>query len=170
MTLIYSFHSATNKWRLKVLTMFHLTLVFLMACRLSTAFCVMFGLRPPSFLQRLKLPRAQTWEYVWLFSFMASVMGLVAIRRNKIFLMKHYCLGMITFGVIPILYAFYDLSDDMLAYYDTRKATLLFLGFPVVVLWAMFLTIAIQVHGFGIFFAYQLIRAWRVRTVQKKAK
>lgn len=144
-----------------------------MACRLSTYFCVLAGFRPPSFLQRLKLPRAETWEVVWMFSFMASVMALVAIRRNKIFLMKHYCLGILTFGILPIVYAIYDISDDLVDYWNTRKTANLFLGFPVVVLWAMFVTIVIQIHFFGMLFAYQLIKAWRARGAlqqQKKAK
>jgi len=152
--------SAVNKGRLKLVIFLHLSLVMLMLFRLSTSFFVMAGMRPPAFLQKLRLPRAQLWEYAWLMSAMASIFGLVAIRKNRTVLMKQFILGFFTFGFLPVVYAIVDLSDDLIQYWETRETKQFILGFPSVVLWNMFLAIAVQIHGFGVYFAWKLVSAW----------
>lgn len=153
--------SATNKWRLKLVIMLHFLMVLLMATRLSTSLFVLAGIRPPGFLQRLRLPKAQVWEFVWLSSFLPAVFGLAAMKRNKVIVMHQYVVGTLIFGLLPVLYAIYELSDDIMDYWDTRQTSLSFMGFPLVVLWSMFLTIALQIHAFGLLFAWQLIKAWK---------
>lgn len=153
-----------------MVTYLHFALVLLMVFRLATSLCVMFGIRPPSFLQKLKLPRAQTWEFVWLVSLVASIVALVAVKKNRAFLIQQYIIGIIVFGLLPVFYAIYDLSDDLMNYMDTKKASLLFLGYPMIVLWSMFLAIALQVHTFGVYFAYQLSKAWKPKGERKKVQ
>lgn len=159
--------SATNKWRMKFVSILHIFLLLLMLARLSTSLFVMFGFRPPSMLQRMKLPRGNSWEFAWLMSGAATLVGLMALRRNKIVLLKQYMLGIITFGLGPVFYALYDLCDDMWDYYNTHDAKLKFQGFPLVILWSMFLAISMQLHFFGIYFAWQLKAAWQPRGGKK---
>ena len=168
--LLHSFCSATNKSRLKFAVFLHFILALLMLLRLSVSFFVMFGVRPPSALQKLRLPRAMTWEFVWLVSFVPAIFGLLAIRRNTVFLMQQYLIGSIVFGLGPVVYAMYYLFDDFMAYLNTKEVGLTFQGFPVIVLWAMFLTIALQLHFFGIYFCYQLLKAWRISREKYKRK
>ena len=163
---LFLFFSAVYKSWLKLISFLHLALVLLMVFRLSTSFYVMLGIRPPSFLQTLRLPIAQMWEYVWLVSATASVFGLLALPRNRIFLVNQYILGTVIFGLGPVLYAMSAYFGELLDYYETRQTKKLFLGYPQVVLWNMFLFIAFQVHIFGIYFAWQLAKAWKPR--QKK--
>ena len=145
-------------------------MAFLMALRLSVSFFVMFGIRPPSALQKMRLPRAMTWEFVWFVSFIPAIFGLIAIRKNTVLLMQQYLIGSIVFGLGPVVYAMYDLSDDFMAYMSTKEVGLTFQGWPVIVLWAMFLVIALQLHCFGIHFAYQLLKAWRISREKYKRK
>lgn len=161
--------SAVNKSRLKYTIYLHTLLVLLMAFRLSVSICVLFNIRPPRMLQKLQLPRADLWEYVWLLSTIASVFGLVALRRNRVFLMLQYIIGTCLFGLCPIFFAVYSMSDDLFEYWETRETKQLFQGFPKVILWNMFLVIALQVHMFGLFFAFSLYKAWKARGEVKKS-
>ena len=155
------FCSATYKSWLKILIFFHLALLVLMTFRLSTSIFVMFGIRPPGFLQTFRLPVAQGWEYAWLCSGFAAVFAMLAIPRNRLFLLKQSCVGTLLFGLGPVLYAAVTLLDDMLEYYNSRETKILFLGFPVVVMWYMFLIVALQVHSFELYFMWKLFSAWK---------
>ena len=84
--------------------------------------------------------------------------------------MQQYLIGSIVFGLGPVVYAMYYLFDDFMAYLNTKEVGLTFQGFPVIVLWAMFLTIALQLHFFGIYFCYQLLKAWRISREKYKRK
>lgn len=151
------------------MSILHFALATLMVFRLSVSFFVMFGIRPPSSLQKLRFPRAEAWEYVWLCSVLSTIFGLIALKRNKAFLMQQYLIGTVVFGLGPVFYAIYDMWDDMMLYLDTREAKKQFLGYPVVVLWNMFLVLNVQVHFFGLIFAINLLKAWTARTsVSKK--
>jgi hypothetical protein len=165
---VYSCGSVVNKSRLRYTIYLHLLIILLMLFRLSVSICVIFQVRPPRFLQKLRLPRAELWEYVWLVSGVASIFGLIALRKNRVFLLQQYMIGTVLFGFGTIVYAIFHLLDDLLAYWETRETTHLFLGFPVVVLWNMFLIIALQVHSFGLCFAWSLRQAWKARGESRK--
>ena len=144
-------------------------LVALMLFRLSVSIFVMFGVRPPSALQKLKFPKAQPWEYVWLFSILATIFGLLSLKRNRTFLMQQFLIGAVVFGVGPVFYAIYDMWDDMMLFINTRETKKLFLGYPIVVLSNMFLIIALQVHFFALVFAWNLLKAWTAVAVKKRS-
>jgi len=159
--------SATNKWRLKAVTFIHISLWMVMMFRMSTPLYVLFGVRPPQFLQRLKLPKAELWEYMWTFSLLPSILSLIALKRNRHFLMQQSLLGIIVFGILPMIFGLYALLDDLLEYWDTRTSKRLLFGFPVVVLWNMFLAINFQVHAFALYFGWQLYNAWKPKGSKK---
>ena len=160
--------SATYKSRIKVMAVCHILLVLLMLLRLSTALCVIAGIRPPHFLQRLRLPVVDGWEYAWLVSGFAPLFALVSLKRNQVFLLKQFMLGVAVFGILPIVYGLYDNFDDLKQYWLSRKTSRLFLNFPWVVLEHMFFVVCLQVHGFGLYFAQQLLRAWKPRSAGAK--
>lgn len=152
--------SAITKSRLRYAIYLHFALAVLMLFRLSAAILVLFGIRPPTFLQQLQLPKAELWEFVWLVSALASAFGLIAMRKNRVALMQQCILGIAIFGLLSLFYAIYDMSDDLLAYWNSGEAKRQFHDFPVVILWSMFVCIALQLHAFSLYFAKQLIGAW----------
>lgn len=160
--------SSVNKTRFKYVAILHFMLTTLMLFRLSVSFFVMFGMRPPSSLQRLRFPKAHAWEYVWLCSFISTIFGLLSLKRNKAFLMQQFLIGIIVFGLGPICYAFYDQWDDMMQYIDTRETKRVWLGYPLVILWNMFFIIAVQVHFFALLFAWNLLQAWTATLGKKR--
>ncbi|ELU12437.1 hypothetical protein CAPTEDRAFT_154162 [Capitella teleta] len=153
-------NSAVYKWRLKFVLVAHFFLVGLMLLRLSVSICVLFHMRPPSFMQKMKLPRAELWEYAWLASVLPTILGLISLPKNRLFLLKQFLIGCVVFGIAPILYAMYTLSDELFEFWETRESKRLLLGFPIVVLWNMFLVIALQIHIFSFSFGWQLNKAW----------
>ena len=132
--IFFYFCSSVNKTRFEFTAFPHFLLTLLMVCRLAVSFFVMFGMRPPSILQKLRFPRAQAWEYVWLFSILSTIFGLLALKRNRSFLMQQFLIGILVFGFGPVCWAMYDMSDDMLSYYVNRETKQMFLGFPWVAL------------------------------------
>jgi hypothetical protein len=160
--------SVANKSRLRYTIYLHLMLVMLMMFRLCESFFLIMNLQPPQFLQELKLPRAEFWEFIWLTSSIASLFGLIALRKNRAVLVQQYIIGTLIFGLGPVVYAIFATLDDLLAYYEMRETKNLFLGFPVVVMWNMFLVIALQVHAFGLWFGWNLLCAWKARGETKK--
>ncbi len=168
--LCFSYFSVVNKSRIKFILMAHLFMAFLMLCRLSTSLCVVFGMRPPSFLQRLHLPRAMIWEYVWLFSLLPCVMGLLSLKRNQMFFMQQYLIGGIIFALGPTIYGLHDLLDDFVSYWSTKQTNIMFLGFPMIVIWIMFLVICLQLHIFGTYFSFQLLKSWNLSYKQSQGR
>jgi len=161
--------SVVNKGRLKLLMFLHFMLVLLMTFRLSTFFFVMAEMRPPSFFQQLQLPRPQMWEFVWLVTVLPVFFGYVAIRKNRVFLLQQYLIGTFVFGVLSSLYAIYSHFEDLLEYWETKTATEYYKGYPVIVMWYMFLMVAMQLHIAEIYFSYLLLKAWKPE-IKKKVK
>lgn len=160
--------SAAYKLRMRYVIYLHLLLVVLVVFRLSAGLCLLFGLQPPSILQELEMPPAQMWEFVWLITAVASLFGLIALRRNRAFLVQQYLIGTVVFGLGPVFYGIISMLDDLLEYWHTRETKATFFGFPAVLLWNMFLVIALQVHVFGLWFGWTLMGAWKSRGITKK--
>ena len=166
MMLIY--FSAVNKSRLKFVLYLHLALVFFMVARLSTYLYVLFGFRPPSFLQRLKLPLARNWEYAYLFSILPTIFAFFSLPRNRSFVMKQFLLGTFIFAILPIFYGVFDIFEELMLYVNKKEAKIMVQGFPLVLVWALYLAIAFQLHLFGFYFGKQLLNAWQSRGEKKR--
>jgi len=160
--------SATNKSRLKVFIFLHLLLWVFMVFRLSTSLFVTLGFRPPAYLQRLRLPKSQLWEYVWLVTILPCLFGLFALRKNRIFLMQQYVLGIFVFGFCSTAFTLYDMYDDMKHYWKTKTTDQYILGYPLIVVWYIFLVIAVQLHTYSLYIGYQLLKAWKAALARKK--
>jgi len=160
--------SAAYKLRMRYVIYLHLLLVVLMVFRLTAGLCLVFNVQPPRVVQELEMPPAQMWEFVWLMSAIPSFFGLVALRRNRAFLVQQYLIGTVVFGLGPVFCGIVSMLGDLLEYWDTRETKATFFGFPAVLLWNMFLVIALQVHVFGLWFAWTLMGAWKSRGTAKK--
>jgi len=160
--------SAAYKLRLRYVIYLHLLLVALMMLRLGPGFFLLLNMQLPSCLHELELPPAQMWEFIWLMTGIASLFGLIALPQNRAFLVQQYLIGTVVFGLGPIFYGILSLSGDLLEYWDSRETRMTFFGFPAVLLWNMFLVIALQVHAFGLWFAWTLMGAWKSRGLVKK--
>lgn len=145
-------------------------MIFFMLFRLSTSLYVDFGLRPPSFLQRLRLPQARIWEYVWLFSLVPCIMGLLSLKKNLMSYMQQYLIGGLVFALAPTVYAINDLWEDFTSYWATKQTSILFLGYPMIVVWFMFLILGLQLHIYGTYCSFQLLRAWTISNEQALGK
>ena len=160
--------SAAYKLRLRCVIYLHLLLVALMVFRLSAGLCLLFNVQPPTVLSELQMPPAQMWEFVWLMTGITSFFGLIALRRNRAFLAQQYLIGTVVFGLGPVFYGVFSMIGDLLEYWDTRETKITFFGFPAVLLWNMFLVIALQLHALGLWFSWTLIGAWKSRGLTKK--
>lgn len=140
-----------------------------MLIRLAPGIFALFGFNVMS-LRRWDLPHPRPWEYAWLFSLVAAVIGWRSTPQNHAFLLKQYMLGTVMFGILPILFGIIDLRGDMSAYLFERKYTYVIFGMPAVVLWALFLAICMQLHAFGLYFSVVLLKAWRPRTEKLKVR
>ena len=77
------------------------------------------------------------------------------------------CAGSLLCGLVPALYAAgFDVVDDLLHFYHTHHSKLIFQGIPVVILWSVFLAVAIQLHIYTLYFAWSLLRAWKQRAAE----
>jgi len=78
--------------------------------------------------------------------------------------------GSVLCGLVPTLYAAgFQVVDDLLHFYHTRHSKLMFQGIPVVILWSVFLAVAIQLHTYTLYFAWSLLRAWKQRAAELRA-
>ncbi|CAL1539869.1 unnamed protein product [Lymnaea stagnalis] len=158
--------SSINKGRLRLALFLHILIGLLMFFRLLPGITGAFGLTVVS-LRRLDLPHPRPWEYAWLISLVAAVIGWRSTPQNNLFLLKQFVLGLVVFGLSPIFFGFFDLKNDIILYLQERKYTYEMLGFPAVVLWIAFMLIALQLHIFSLYFSYVLLGSWKPRVIEK---
>lgn len=162
----FLFFSSINKGRLRLALFLHIMIGLLMFVRLLPGITGAFGFTVVS-LRRLDLPHPRPWEYAWLVSLIAAVIGWRSTPQNNSFLLKQFLLGLVVFGIVPIFFAFFDLKKDIILYLQERKYTYEMFGFPAVLLWFAFLLIALQVHLFSLYFSYVLLGSWKPRVTDK---
>ena len=158
-----------NKTRLRFDIFIHITMGLLMLVRLAPGITSLFGFNIMA-LRRWDLPHPRPWEYAWLFSLVAAIIGWRSTPHNNSFLLKQYMLGTVIFGILPIIFGVVDLRNDMAAYFSERKYTYVMFGMPAIILWALFLALSIQLHAFGLYFGVVLLKAWRPRTEKLKLR
>jgi hypothetical protein len=82
--------------------------------------------------------------------------------------LKFYYYGTVSLGLGTVLITMALNASDLLDYAQTKMTSNLYHDFPVIVLWYMFLFIAVQVHAFGIYFSRILLRIWPKESNKKK--
>lgn len=154
--------SAINKWRMRLALFLQLQLGVFMLARLLPGIVGAFGFSVIR-LRRLDLPHPRPWEYAWLVSLIAAIIGWRSTRNNNLFLLKQFILGTVVFGLAPVFFGAFDLRNDISLYFYEKKFTFEMFGFPAVLLWSIFMMLALQIHLFTLYFSVVLVKAWRPR-------
>ena len=164
----FLYFSITNKFRMKFVSFLHILLLSGMVVRLATSIFRALSMVPPKVLVDLRFPAPLGWEYAYLASLFPTILSLLSLNKNKVLLMRMYFVGTVIFGLGTVFYGCVDLWDDLIEYLETKKARIHFQGYPAVVIWYMFLCVALQIHAFGLYFSLQLLKAWTVKVGRKK--
>ncbi|BES93751.1 unnamed protein product [Nesidiocoris tenuis] len=160
--------SASNKSRLKYCIFFHFLLFFAMLAKLSADILDRLDIFILE-IEELQVPKPLVWEYLWCVSILLSFLGLAAVRKNKVAIMKKYMLGVIVFGLLPVIYATIYYLPDVWHYVTTgeKEEIMLWQDYPYGMLWYVFIMPAFQIHFFSLYFANSLVSAWQARGVRK---
>jgi Jagunal, ER re-organisation during oogenesis len=67
------------------------------------------------------ISRIFRWEYFWCVSVVLSFIGLSAIRSNRVINMQKYMIGVVLFGLMPILYCAIYYMSDVIAYMNLEE-------------------------------------------------
>lgn len=152
--------SAETKSRLRVLVYLHLLLALLVFCQLLTYHL--------PFLTTLNVPRPHLWQYVWLVTIIPSICALLSMNRNQVYLMKIFFRGTVLFGLGTIITTIILNLSELFTFNKLKHNHQLddvepqtFLGFPLLVLWYIFLIITVQVHAFSLYMANVLLNSWQ---------
>ena len=160
--------SATNKSRLKYCIFFHYLLFFVMLAKLSADILDHLDIFILE-IEELQVPQPLWWEYIWCASLMSSFLALSAVKRNRIKMLQQYMIGIVLLGYGPLLYAVVYYFKDVWKYLTVGKADEVHIwqGLPYGLLWYAFILLASQVHSFSLFFAWNLLVAWKTRGSKK---
>ncbi|XP_067013288.1 protein jagunal [Anabrus simplex] len=160
--------SAQNKSRLKYCIFFHYLLFFAMLAKLSSDILDRLDIFILE-IEELQVPEPLWWEYIWCISLLLSFLGLAAVRKNRMKTMKQYMIGIGLFGFGPILYAAIYYFGEAWEYLteDDPEDVFMWQGYPYALLWYAFIILAIQVHSFSLYFAWNLLVAWKARGTKK---
>ncbi|XP_031626711.1 protein jagunal [Contarinia nasturtii] len=166
--------SALNKSRLKYCIFFHFLLFFAMLAKLSADILDRLDIFILE-IEELQVPAPLWWEYIWCTSILVSFIGLSAAKGNRVNDMKKYIIGLIVTALLPLLYCAIYYFSDIVEYMTLDEQTdiedtkiFVWRGKPYALIWYAFFLVAIQVHGMSIFFAWNLVQAWRSRTASRK--
>jgi len=120
-------------------------------------------------LEELEVPEPIWWEYAWLLSILVTFLGLAAIRKNKIKTMQQFIYGILLFGFGTLFYGGLYYAGDVWTYVSTGETDDIHLwqGVPYAMIWYAFILVAFQVHMFSLYFAWNLLSAWRSRGSKK---
>ncbi|KAG5682119.1 hypothetical protein PVAND_011498 [Polypedilum vanderplanki] len=168
--------SALNKSRLKFCIFFHYLLFFVMLAKLSADILDKLDIFILE-IEELRVPKPLWWEYIWCISVLLTFIGLSAARSNKILSMQRYMLGVVVFGLFPILYCLYYYMNDVVSYIKLEKNVdiedtqiKLWQKLPYGLLWYGFAFVALQIHAFSLFFSWNLVVAWKSRGATRKTQ
>ncbi|CAG7835580.1 unnamed protein product [Allacma fusca] len=156
--------SAQNKSRLKTCIFCHLLLFFVMVLKISPVILDRLDIFLLE-IEELEIPKPLFWELWWCVSAPVAFIGLSSMRRNDVKAVQIYMGGTIANGVIPVLVGTVYYFSDVWSYLSTRSTRniQMWQGYPYGLLWYAFLLVALQVHGFSLYFASNLFSAWRVK-------
>jgi hypothetical protein len=152
--------SAETKSRLRVLLYLHILLAFLVFLQILTYHLPL--------ITTLNVPRPHLWQYIWLMTVLASICGLISMNKNHVLLMKLFFRGTVIFGLGTIMTTIILNLSELFTFNKLKQKHQLdevepqtFLGFPLLVLWYIFLIITVQIHAFSLYMANVLLRSWQ---------
>lgn len=152
--------SAETKLRLRVLIYLHFVLAALVLFQIV-------GYHMP-LITTVTMPRPHLWQYLWLVTIVPSTCGLLAMSKNHVTLMKVFFRGTVLFGLGTIMTTIIFNLSDLFTFKRLKSNNQLdeaepqtFLGFPLLVLWYIFLIIMVQIHAFSLYMANVLLHCWQ---------
>lgn len=110
------------------------------------------------------------WEYFYLLSIIPTVFSFMALPKNNI---SYLVISMISaglFSVASILYGGMEMFPIAQQLYRHGKAYRFIFGFSAVSVMYLIMIIAVQVHGWQIYYSKKLLDAWFTNTQEKKKK
>ncbi|XP_043557074.1 protein jagunal homolog 1 isoform X1 [Chiloscyllium plagiosum] len=110
------------------------------------------------------------WEYPYLLSIIPSIFGFMSFPRNNI---SYLVLSMISaglFSIAPLIYGTMEMFPMAQQLYRHGKAYRFIFGFSAVAVMYLVLVIAVQVHGWQIYYSKKLLDSWFTSTQEKKKK
>lgn len=160
---------ALSKRRLKFTVILHLLLAFLMSVKLlPTVLDILNIFWQP--IEELYIPMANPWEWVWMSSVIATTIAFKALKTNNSLHLKIFLIKTFLTCILPLLYCAYQFSSDFRTYVLTRdafKTSQVWRNYPVALYWYIFIFVACQVHGFELYFGWELLRSMKNRSINK---
>ena len=152
--------SAESKSRFRLLIYLHFLFALLVFSQILTYHLPL--------IPTVNVPRPHLWQYIWLVSVLPSICGLLSLNRNNVFLMKIFVRATILFGLGTIIITILLNLSELFTYKKLKNNHQLdeiepqtFLGFPLLVLWYIFLIITVQIHAYSLYIANVLLRSWQ---------
>lgn len=152
--------SAQTKSRLRLLIYLHFLLALLVFVQILTY-------HVPA-LTNFQVPHPHLWQYIWLLTVIPSIFGLLSMNRNHVPYMKIFFRGTVLFGLGTIITTIILNLSELFTFKKLKRNHQLdevdpetFLGFPLLVLWYIFLIITVQIHAFGLYMANVLLKSWQ---------
>lgn len=163
---------ALSKKRLKFTVILHLFMTFLMAAKLLSTILDLLNIfwQP---IEELYIPMAKPWEWVWFSSFLVALLSFKIIRSNNTSQLKLFLTAIVVTCIFPLIYCAYIYLTDFRTYVITRDAqntSEIWKGYPVALYWYIFIIVACQVHGFELYFGWELLRSMSGHRMVNKSK
>ncbi|XP_034287637.1 protein jagunal homolog 1 [Pantherophis guttatus] len=117
-----------------------------------------------------KVAMPYQWEYPYLLSIIPSLFGLFSFPRNNI---SYLVISMIStglFSVAPLIYGSMEMFPMAQQLYRHGKAYRFIFGFSAVSVMYLLVVVAVQVHGWQLYYSKKLLDSWFTSTQEKKKK
>ncbi|CAL1598468.1 unnamed protein product [Knipowitschia caucasica] len=154
--------SVALKSEIRKLNLVHVLLWFLMAAQVVVS---QLGL-----VSHKLVASPYQWQYPYLLSLVPTVFSVLALPRNNI---SYLVVSMISAGlfcVAPLLYGCMEMFPVAQQLYRHGKAYRFIFGFSAVSVMYLVIVIAVQVHGWQIYYSKRLLDQWFSSTQEKKKK
>ncbi|ETE58437.1 Protein jagunal-like 1, partial [Ophiophagus hannah] len=115
-----------------------------------------------------KVAMPYQWEYPYLLSIIPSLFGLFSFPRNNI---SYLVISMIStglFSVAPLIYGSMEMFPLAQQLYRHGKAYRFIFGFSAVSVMYLLIVVAVQVHGWQLYYSKKLLDSWFTSTQEKK--
>lgn len=163
---------AQSKKNLKFVIILHLLVGILMALKMTSTVLDLLNIfwQP---IEELYIPMAKPWEWLWLSSIVTAFLAFRAIRTNNAMQIKIFLLFIVVTCIFPLIYCVYLYSADFRTYVITRdaqKTSEVWRGYPVALYWCFFTVVAAQIHGFELYFGWELLKTMSGHRPANKVK
>uniref|UniRef100_A0A1A7YAN4 Jagunal homolog 1b n=1 Tax=Iconisemion striatum TaxID=60296 RepID=A0A1A7YAN4_9TELE len=154
--------SVALKSEIRKLNIVHLLIWILMAAQVTVS--------QLSLVSHKVVASPYQWEYPYLLSIIPTVFSFLALPRNNI---SYLVISMISAGlfcVAPLIYGGMEMFPVAQQLYRHGKAYRFIFGFSAVSVMYLIIIIAVQVHGWQIYYSKKLLDQWFSTTQEKKKK